>query len=98
MSKSGTVMSEGDTLDGAIPLPCPARDPSGLGGRGGPLLGSLRPAQTWRSVPGMPSASRSPRDDGPLVASLTDPIVQFAVDVVDAMGLAGIFLLMVAES
>ena len=34
----------------------------------------------------------------PLVASLTDPIVQFAVDVVDAMGLAGIFLLMVAES
>ena len=35
----------------------------------------------------------------PLVfASLTDPIVEFAVDVVDAMGLPGIFLLMVAES
>ena len=33
-----------------------------------------------------------------VVASLTDPIVQFAVDVVDAMGLPGIFLLMVAES
>ena len=33
-----------------------------------------------------------------LLASLTDPIVQFAVDVVDAMGLPGIFLLMVAES
>jgi membrane protein DedA with SNARE-associated domain len=31
-------------------------------------------------------------------ASLTDPIVQFAVDVIDAMGLPGIFLLMVAES
>ena len=35
----------------------------------------------------------------PLVlASLTDPIVEFAVDVIDAMGLPGIFLLMVAES
>jgi len=33
-----------------------------------------------------------------VLASLTDPLVQFAVDVVDAMGLAGIFLLMVAES
>jgi len=33
-----------------------------------------------------------------LVASITDPVVQFAVDVVDAMGLGGIFLLMVAES
>ena len=33
-----------------------------------------------------------------VVASLTDPIVEFAVDVVDAMGLPGIFLLMVAES
>ena len=32
------------------------------------------------------------------LASLTDPIVQFAVDVIDAMGLPGIFLLMVAES
>jgi membrane protein DedA with SNARE-associated domain len=31
-------------------------------------------------------------------ASLTDPIVQFAVDVIDALGLPGIFLLMVAES
>ena len=31
-------------------------------------------------------------------ASLTDPIVQFAVDVIDAMGLTGIFILMVAES
>jgi membrane protein DedA with SNARE-associated domain len=33
-----------------------------------------------------------------LLASITDPIVQFAVDVVDAMGLPGIFVLMVAES
>jgi membrane protein DedA with SNARE-associated domain len=39
---------------------------------------------------------------GPLavlvLASLTDPIVQFAVDVIDKLGLPGIFLLMVAES
>src|SRR3954462_6311865 len=34
----------------------------------------------------------------PLIASVTDPIVNAAVDVVDAMGLPGIFLLMVAES
>jgi membrane protein DedA with SNARE-associated domain len=34
----------------------------------------------------------------PVVASLTDPIVQFAVDVVDKLGLPGIFLLMLAES
>jgi membrane protein DedA with SNARE-associated domain len=33
-----------------------------------------------------------------VVASLTDPIVQFAVDVIDKLGLPGIFLLMVAES
>lgn len=33
-----------------------------------------------------------------LVASITDPIVNFAVDVVDAMGLIGVFLLMVGES
>ena len=33
-----------------------------------------------------------------VVASLTDPIVQFAVDVVDKLGLPGIFALMVAES
>ena len=33
-----------------------------------------------------------------VVASLTDPLVQFAVDVVDKLGLPGIFLLMVAES
>jgi membrane protein DedA with SNARE-associated domain len=31
-------------------------------------------------------------------ASLTDPIVQFAVDVVDKLGLPGIFVLMLAES
>jgi membrane protein DedA with SNARE-associated domain len=31
-------------------------------------------------------------------ASLTDPLVQLAVDVIDAMGLPGIFLLMVFES
>ena len=31
-------------------------------------------------------------------ASLTDPIVQFAVDVIDKLGLPGIFALMVAES
>jgi membrane protein DedA with SNARE-associated domain len=35
----------------------------------------------------------------PLVlASLTDPLVQFAVDVIDALGLPGIFVLMLAES
>jgi membrane protein DedA with SNARE-associated domain len=33
-----------------------------------------------------------------LIASLTDPIVQAAVDVVDAMGLAGVFVLMLFES
>jgi membrane protein DedA with SNARE-associated domain len=33
-----------------------------------------------------------------VVASLTDPLVQFATDVVDKLGLPGIFLLMVAES
>lgn len=31
-------------------------------------------------------------------ASLTDPIVEFAVDVIDAAGLPGIFILMLAES
>jgi membrane protein DedA with SNARE-associated domain len=31
-------------------------------------------------------------------ASLTDPLVQLAVDVIDAMGLPGVFLLMLAES
>jgi len=34
----------------------------------------------------------------PLMASLTDPIVQFAVDTVDAMGLPGVFVLMLLES
>jgi membrane protein DedA with SNARE-associated domain len=34
----------------------------------------------------------------PLIASITDPIVNVAVDVVDAMGLPGVFLLMVLES
>jgi membrane protein DedA with SNARE-associated domain len=33
-----------------------------------------------------------------VLASLTDPIVNLAVDVVDAMGLAGVFVLMVLES
>ena len=33
-----------------------------------------------------------------VLASLTDPIVQFAVDTVDAMGLPGVFVLMVLES
>jgi membrane protein DedA with SNARE-associated domain len=33
-----------------------------------------------------------------VLASITDPIVNFAVDVVDAMGLAGVFVLMVLES
>ena len=33
-----------------------------------------------------------------LLASITDPLVQFAVDVIDALGLPGIFVLMVAES
>ena len=31
-------------------------------------------------------------------ASLTDPLVEFAVDVIDALGLPGIFILMVLES
>jgi membrane protein DedA with SNARE-associated domain len=34
----------------------------------------------------------------PLLASITDPIVQLAVDVVKALGLPGVFALMVAES
>jgi membrane protein DedA with SNARE-associated domain len=34
----------------------------------------------------------------PLMASLTDPIVELAVDVVDAMGLPGVFVLMLLES
>ena len=33
-----------------------------------------------------------------LIASITDPIVQLAVDVVKALGLPGVFALMVAES
>jgi membrane protein DedA with SNARE-associated domain len=33
-----------------------------------------------------------------LIASLTDPLVQFAVDVIDKLGLVGVFLLMVGES
>jgi len=33
-----------------------------------------------------------------LYASITEPIVNFAVDVIDALGLPGIFVLMVAES
>jgi membrane protein DedA with SNARE-associated domain len=32
------------------------------------------------------------------IASITDPIVQLAVDVVDAMGLPGVFILMLLES
>jgi membrane protein DedA with SNARE-associated domain len=34
----------------------------------------------------------------PVLASITDPLVEVAVDVIDALGLPGIFLLMVAES
>src|ERR671921_2782044 len=33
-----------------------------------------------------------------VLGSLTDPIVQLAVDVVDALGLGGVFVLMVLES
>jgi membrane protein DedA with SNARE-associated domain len=33
-----------------------------------------------------------------LLASITDPLVQFAVDVIDKLGLPGIFVLMTAES
>jgi len=33
-----------------------------------------------------------------LQASITDPLVQFAVDVIDKLGLPGVFLLMVGES
>jgi membrane protein DedA with SNARE-associated domain len=34
----------------------------------------------------------------PVLASITDPIVELAVDVVDAMGLPGVFVLMLLES
>jgi membrane protein DedA with SNARE-associated domain len=34
----------------------------------------------------------------PVFASITDPLVQFAVDVIDKLGLPGIFVLMTAES
>jgi membrane protein DedA with SNARE-associated domain len=34
----------------------------------------------------------------PLIASITDPIVNFAVDVVETLGLPGVFLLMTLES
>jgi len=34
----------------------------------------------------------------PVLASITDPLVQFAVDVIDKLGLPGIFVLMTAES
>jgi membrane protein DedA with SNARE-associated domain len=34
----------------------------------------------------------------PVFASITDPLVQFAVDVIDKLGLPGIFALMTAES
>jgi membrane protein DedA with SNARE-associated domain len=34
----------------------------------------------------------------PVLASITDPIVEVAVDVVDALGLTGVFVLMVLES
>jgi membrane protein DedA with SNARE-associated domain len=34
----------------------------------------------------------------PLLASITDPLVNFAVDVIDAMGLPGVFILMLLES
>jgi membrane protein DedA with SNARE-associated domain len=34
----------------------------------------------------------------PVLASITDPLVDLAVDVIDALGIPGIFLLMVAES
>ena len=33
-----------------------------------------------------------------VLASITDPLVQFAVDVIDKLGLVGVFLLMVGES
>src|SRR5215210_8920320 len=33
-----------------------------------------------------------------VIASITDPIVNFAVDVVDDIGLVGVFILMVLES
>jgi membrane protein DedA with SNARE-associated domain len=33
-----------------------------------------------------------------VIASITDPLVELAVNVIDAMGLPGVFLLMVAES
>jgi len=46
----------------------------------------------------LPYFAAVPLIASPLIASLTDPIVQAAVDVVDAMGLAGIFVLMLLES
>src|SRR3954452_23876482 len=46
--------------------------------------------RAWRQLPYFASML--------LLASLTDPIVNAAVDVVKAMGLPGVFLLMTAES
>lgn len=48
--------------------------------------------------PDGPRAVRCPAVSALVLASITDPIVNFAVDVVDAMGLAGVFVLMVLES
>ncbi len=42
----------------------------------------------------MPAAAPFP----PLTASITDPLVNFAVDVVDSIGVAGVFILMTLES
>ena len=53
----------------------------------------------WPTAQGQPDLHPLPwRAPVPVFASLTDPIVEFAVDVIDAMGLPGIFLLMVLES
>jgi membrane protein DedA with SNARE-associated domain len=51
--------------------------------------------QTWR---GRAAFFYPGRSAVLVLASITDPLVELAVDVIDALGLPGIFVLMVAES
>ena len=46
----------------------------------------------------MPVVTLIPALHPVLIASLTDPLVQFATDVIDKLGLPGVFVLMLAES
>src|SRR5215203_784702 len=59
------------------------------------------PGGAWKCRKGRPArpATLGDRVSTILVhASLTDPLVNFATDVVDKLGLAGVFVLMVLES